>query len=243
MSVSARRNGAGIRRPGTISWSRSAIPASACRRRCGPARSSRSSPLGRRARLPVSGCRGCMRWRGTRRRRAHRQHVGRAPWSGSTCAGGDGAEAAAVPVAAIARGGRREAIVLLVDDDEAVRSTTAMILETMGYVVLQAARRRRLDLLTTEPAIGILLTDVAMPGMNGAELARARAWCGRDCRSCSFPATPILTRWPAMPSCSGSCTSRSAPANCGADRDGVGGGRADRRVSLRGRSRSAPSPR
>jgi signal transduction histidine kinase/ActR/RegA family two-component response regulator len=63
--------------------------------------------------------------------------------------------------------------VLLVDDDEAVRSTTGMILEAMGYSVVEAdSGREALKCLDDDPMIDILLTDVAMPGMNGPELAR-----------------------------------------------------------------------
>ncbi|HEY2133499.1 MAG TPA: response regulator [Acetobacteraceae bacterium] len=63
--------------------------------------------------------------------------------------------------------------VLLVDDDEAVRSTTGMILEAMGYSVVEAeSGREALKRLDGDPMIDILLTDVAMPGMNGPELAR-----------------------------------------------------------------------
>jgi signal transduction histidine kinase/ActR/RegA family two-component response regulator len=63
--------------------------------------------------------------------------------------------------------------VLLVDDDEAVRLTTGMILETMGYSVVEAeSGREALERLTGDDAIDLLLTDVAMPGMNGPELAR-----------------------------------------------------------------------
>jgi CheY-like chemotaxis protein len=70
-------------------------------------------------------------------------------------------------------GNGRDPTVLLVDDDEAVRSTTAMVLATMGYSVLESSTgRRALDLLASDPGIAVLLTDVAMPGMNGAELAR-----------------------------------------------------------------------
>jgi signal transduction histidine kinase/ActR/RegA family two-component response regulator len=63
--------------------------------------------------------------------------------------------------------------VLLVDDDEAVRSTTGMILETMGYKVLEnESGSTALATLEGESNVDILLTDVAMPGMNGPELAR-----------------------------------------------------------------------
>ncbi len=63
--------------------------------------------------------------------------------------------------------------ILLVDDDEAVRSTTGMILETMGYTVREAESGEvALAALRSGPPIDLLLTDVAMPGMNGPELAR-----------------------------------------------------------------------
>jgi signal transduction histidine kinase/CheY-like chemotaxis protein len=67
--------------------------------------------------------------------------------------------------------------VLLVDDDEAVRSTTGLILEAMGYTVVEAdSGRAALARLADDEPIDLLLTDVAMPGMNGPELARqARA--------------------------------------------------------------------
>ena len=63
--------------------------------------------------------------------------------------------------------------ILLVDDDEAVRSTTGLILETMGYKVLEAEDgQTALERLGDGMSVDILLTDVAMPGMNGPELAR-----------------------------------------------------------------------
>jgi CheY-like chemotaxis protein len=69
--------------------------------------------------------------------------------------------------------GAGTSVVLLVDDDEAVRTTTGMILETMGYTVHEAeSGQQALELLGGDTAFDILLTDVAMPGMNGPELAR-----------------------------------------------------------------------
>ena len=66
------------------------------------------------------------------------------------------------------------ATVLLVDDDEAVRTTTGLILESMGYTVLAAAAgQEAIDCLRADQSVDILLTDVAMPIMNGPELARA----------------------------------------------------------------------
>jgi len=80
--------------------------------------------------------------------------------------------AEAAPSAADAGAGG-SARVLLVDDDEAVRSTTGMILETMGYEVIACdSGPDALARLDEQVPVDILLTDVAMPGMNGPDLAR-----------------------------------------------------------------------
>jgi CheY-like chemotaxis protein len=48
-----------------------------------------------------------------------------------------------------------------------------MILATMGYTILEAeSGDQALRVLEEEESIDLLLTDVAMPGMNGPELAR-----------------------------------------------------------------------
>lgn len=67
--------------------------------------------------------------------------------------------------------------VLVVDDDEAVREVTAGFLLDLGYAVLEAGSGgAALEVLDTQDGIELLLLDFAMPGMNGAELAReARA--------------------------------------------------------------------
>jgi CheY-like chemotaxis protein len=63
--------------------------------------------------------------------------------------------------------------VLLVDDDSAVREVTAGILHDLGYGVIEAGSGgAALDLLDREAEIDLLLLDFAMPGMNGAEVAR-----------------------------------------------------------------------
>jgi signal transduction histidine kinase/CheY-like chemotaxis protein len=80
---------------------------------------------------------------------------------------------------------RRGAHILLVDDDNAVREVTAAILRELGYVVLEAGSGgAALDVLGHERNIDLLIVDFAMPGMNGAEVARlTRA---------KYPALPIL---------------------------------------------------
>ncbi|RRV10267.1 response regulator [Pseudomonas sp. v388] len=60
--------------------------------------------------------------------------------------------------------------ILLVDDDDAVRGLTATLLESFGLTVIQAASGvEALDVLT--PDVDLVLTDYAMPGMTGGELA------------------------------------------------------------------------
>jgi signal transduction histidine kinase len=63
--------------------------------------------------------------------------------------------------------------VLLVDDEDLVRSGTAEMLVDAGYTVKEAASpRQALDLVTSGLEIDVLVTDHAMPGMTGVDLAR-----------------------------------------------------------------------
>jgi signal transduction histidine kinase len=63
--------------------------------------------------------------------------------------------------------------VLLVDDDGAVREVTAAMLRDLGYIVLEAGSGGgAFDLLERERVIDLIVMDFAMPGMNGAEVAR-----------------------------------------------------------------------
>jgi CheY-like chemotaxis protein len=62
--------------------------------------------------------------------------------------------------------------VLLVDDEELVRSGTAEMLIDAGYVVRQASSgRQALAMLREGLHVDALITDYAMPGMTGAQLA------------------------------------------------------------------------
>jgi signal transduction histidine kinase/CheY-like chemotaxis protein len=75
--------------------------------------------------------------------------------------------------ASLARPTASQGAVLLVDDDPAVRAATASVLADLDYDVREAGGgAEALDLLRRDSQIEVLLTDVAMPGMNGAELAR-----------------------------------------------------------------------
>lgn len=64
-------------------------------------------------------------------------------------------------------------VILLVDDEDGVREMVHQYLERMPYVVLVASGgSEALEMAERYPGrIKLLLTDVAMPGMNGRELA------------------------------------------------------------------------
>ena len=62
---------------------------------------------------------------------------------------------------------------LLVEDEPAVRQTSKDALIELGYSVLEAdGGEAALRLIRDHPQIDLMFTDVVMPGMNGAELAR-----------------------------------------------------------------------
>ena len=66
------------------------------------------------------------------------------------------------------------AVILVVDDDASLRSLAQIILEERGYRVLVAdGGRQALQIARAEPGpIDLLVTDLVMPGMDGAELGR-----------------------------------------------------------------------
>jgi CheY-like chemotaxis protein len=76
--------------------------------------------------------------------------------------------------------------VLVIDDDSAVREITVSLLQQMGCSVEDAGSGGAgLDLLArSEAAFDLVVLDFAMPGMNGAEVAREIA---KD-----FPELPVL---------------------------------------------------
>jgi len=67
----------------------------------------------------------------------------------------------------------RQLTVLAVDDDALVLTNTAAMLEDAGHRVFQATSGRVALQLLSESRIDILVTDFAMPEMNGAQLAEA----------------------------------------------------------------------
>jgi PAS domain S-box-containing protein len=82
--------------------------------------------------------------------------------------------------ATAARSGR----VLLADDEDLVRRVTAEMLRRAGYEVVEASTGEEALELSVDSEIDVLVTDVAMAGMDGATLARR----ARDLR----PTLPVL---------------------------------------------------
>ena len=62
--------------------------------------------------------------------------------------------------------------VLVVDDDAMVAAGTAAMIEDLGHSVIEVeSARRALEVLSAQSDIDIVITDYAMPGMTGGELA------------------------------------------------------------------------
>src|SRR5580693_2631472 len=69
-------------------------------------------------------------------------------------------------------GASRSFRVLVVDDDAMVASGTAAMIEDLGHSVIRAeSASRALELLSSRPSIDVVITDYAMPGMTGSQLA------------------------------------------------------------------------
>jgi two-component system cell cycle sensor histidine kinase/response regulator CckA len=80
------------------------------------------------------------------------------------------AEALAAGAAAAAAPSRR-ARVLLVEDEMAVRELLEEMLERSGFDVASAETGEQATLIASEQAFDVLLTDIDLPGMNGAQLS------------------------------------------------------------------------
>jgi signal transduction histidine kinase len=77
------------------------------------------------------------------------------------------------PAATLAVVPTRSFAVLLVDDDPMVSSGTSAMLQDLGHsVVTAASAAHALDMLRCETPVDLVITDHAMPGMTGAELAK-----------------------------------------------------------------------
>lgn len=63
-------------------------------------------------------------------------------------------------------------VVLVVEDEASVRSFCCTVLRRFGYRVLEAAGPvEALDTLQ-QSSVGLVLTDITMPGMNGKEMVK-----------------------------------------------------------------------
>jgi CheY-like chemotaxis protein len=88
--------------------------------------------------------------------------------------------------------------ILVVDDDPEVREILAETLTEFGYGVVQAGSgEEALPMLGARPDIGMLITDVRMPGMSGLELAEKVRRTGRKVILMSgyFLPQPITVRF------------------------------------------------
>jgi CheY-like chemotaxis protein len=66
----------------------------------------------------------------------------------------------------------RQLRILLVDDDSLVRMNTAYLLMDLGHSVMEASSgAQALHLLQTDARFDAMITDYAMPGMTGLDLA------------------------------------------------------------------------
>jgi len=64
--------------------------------------------------------------------------------------------------------------ILLVDDEEVTHKSIGGFLQDLGYQVLIAENgKQALDILQKENRIGLVISDVKMPVMNGLELLRS----------------------------------------------------------------------
>jgi PAS domain S-box-containing protein len=66
----------------------------------------------------------------------------------------------------------RTATILVVDDDPLIAMSTVDMLEDLGHVVIEAnSAKRALEIIDAGQDIDIMMTDQAMPGMTGIQLA------------------------------------------------------------------------
>jgi CheY-like chemotaxis protein len=81
---------------------------------------------------------------------------------------------------------KREApCILVVEDDEDVREAMVAFLEMKGYAVASAGNgREALDYLRDAPAPDLIITDLAMPVMDGRQLRREQL---KDARIAAIP--------------------------------------------------------
>jgi DNA-binding NtrC family response regulator len=77
-------------------------------------------------------------------------------------------------------------VVMVVDDEPLVADTLAMILTHAGYHAVRAYNARTALEIASERSPDLLISDVAMPQMNGVELALAMIALAPDCKVVLF---------------------------------------------------------
>jgi CheY-like chemotaxis protein len=85
----------------------------------------------------------------------------------------------------LAPGTSRPVSVLVVDDDLLVLENVAAMLDDLGHAVIEArSGEEAVRLLNRTPKVDVVVTDYAMPGMNGLQLA--------DAVAAISPGTPVV---------------------------------------------------
>jgi CheY-like chemotaxis protein len=90
---------------------------------------------------------------------------------------------------------QRTVSVLVIDDDDDIRDTLSEVLEEIGYSVATAGQGIEALALLREVRPRVILLDLNMPVMGGAEFRRAQR---RDPELCAIP-TIIMTAIDRMP--------------------------------------------
>jgi CheY-like chemotaxis protein len=66
----------------------------------------------------------------------------------------------------------RAATILVVDDDPLIAMSTVVMLEDLGHIAIEAnSGKRALEIIDAGQEIDLMMTDQAMPGMTGVQLA------------------------------------------------------------------------
>ncbi len=79
--------------------------------------------------------------------------------------------------------GDREEVLLIVDDDPIARRLTVMAAKELGYGVLEAdGGKAAIEIMKEHPEIRLLVTDVVMPEIDGAQLTREAVFRRHDLR-------------------------------------------------------------
>ena len=66
----------------------------------------------------------------------------------------------------------RPALILVVDDDPLIAMSTVDMLEDLGHTVIEAnSPKRALEIIDARKDVDLMMTDQAMPGMTGTQLA------------------------------------------------------------------------